>query len=251
MTLPTVAGRALHYVRDERDGPPLVLLHGAGGNADVWEPLRRELSSFDLFIPSLPGRLGSEGGPYTSVEEAAAWLHELLEALGARAPFVLGHSFGGALALALALRGAPLSGLILVATGARLRVHPSVLQAAEEAVRTRAPISARLGFGAARDEHAARAYEEAAARTPPEATWADLRACDGFDRMGRLGEIEAPALVLGGSDDPLTPPKYLRYLADHLPRAQLTLVPGAGHMLPWERPAELGRIVRSFVGGVG
>ncbi len=42
-----VGGRAVSWLRQEADGPPLLLLHGAGGNAGVWAPLARELSTFD------------------------------------------------------------------------------------------------------------------------------------------------------------------------------------------------------------
>ncbi len=65
-----------------------------------------------------------------------------------------------------------------------------------------------------------------------------------------LSAIRVPALVVGGTADVLTPPKYQRYLAEQLPRAQLELVEGAGHMLPFEVPHELARRVRAWAGGV-
>lgn len=242
---------AVHLVRDESDGPPLVLVHGAGANALVWEPLRRELSSFDLLMPSLPGRLGSEGEALAHADETAAWLHELLDALGAPTAFVLGHSYGGAVALEFALRGAPLAGLVLVSSGARLRVSPAILQGARAAAACAAPFPSRFAFGHAADGPIAEAYERATDRTPPEATHRDWQACDAFDAMDRLASIDVPVLVVGGSEDTLTPPKYQQYLAERLPRAQLTQVEGAGHMLPWERPAVLASIVRTWAGAIG
>jgi pimeloyl-ACP methyl ester carboxylesterase len=238
---------AVHHLRDERDGPPLVLLHGAGANALVWEPLRRELSSFDLFAPSLPGRLGTEGEAFARADDAARWLRDVLEALGAPHAIVVGHSYGGAVALELALLGAPLAGLVLVGSGARLRVHPAILEGARQAAERGAPMPTRLAFGAASSSPAAEAYERAAEQTPPSATLRDWQACDGFDAMARLGDVSVPTLVVGGEDDALTPPKYQQYLADHLPRAQLTRVSGAGHMLPWEKPRDFAAIVRAYV----
>ena len=67
-----------------------------------------------------------------------------------------------------------------------------------------------------------------------------------FDRIGGLAPITAPCLALGGTEDVLTPPKYHRYLAESLPRAQLVLVEGRGHMLPWEDPQGFARQVRVF-----
>lgn len=222
-----------------------MLLHGAGGNAFVWEPLARELSAFDIAAPSLPGRGATGGAAYEDAREAGAWVGEWLREVGARGAIVVGHSYGGGVAMELALGGAPIGGLVLVATGARLRVHPAVLQAAERAVTTGEPMSARFAFHDA-PRGAIEAFEAASATTPPEATRADWRACDSFDRMGMLGAIEVPTLVVGGQGDLLTPPRYHGYLADHLPRAQLELVAGRGHMLPWEDPAGFARLVRTF-----
>lgn len=241
-----VAGRPAECLRVEREGPPLVLLHGAGANADVWEPLLPHLDAFDLAAPSLPGRLGSEGAAHESAAEAAGWVDALLEALGGPPALVLGHSYGGGVALELALRSARVAGLVLVASGARLRVHPSILEMASLAVRTREPTPTRFAFSADADPAVIARYEEAAQRTPPEATLADWRACDAFDRLDALARVSLPTLVIGGADDALTPPKYQEHLAERLPRGQLVLMEGTGHMVAWERAAQVGREVRAW-----
>ena len=50
------------WIRSESDGPPLILLHGAGGNAELWRPLLPTFSAFDVVALSLPGR-GDSPGP--------------------------------------------------------------------------------------------------------------------------------------------------------------------------------------------
>lgn len=247
----TVRGRPAEHLRREAEGPRLVLLHGAGANADVWEPLARRLDAFDLAIPSLPGRGGSAGPAFERADEAAGWLEEWLAELGGPPPIVLGHSYGGGVAIELALASERVAGLVLVGTGAKLRVHPTILETAEQAARIGEPVPSRFAFSREADPAAIARYERAAGRTPPEAALADWRACDGFDRRADLPRIGAPALVVGGAADALTPPKYHRYLAEHLPRAQLELVPGAGHMLPWEQPEALARRLRTWAAGVG
>ena len=72
-------------------------------------------------------------------------------------------------------------------------------------------------------------------------------ACDGFDVRERLDAIQAAALVVCGTEEALTPPKYSEYLRDHLARAQLELVPGSGHMVMLEAPAEVAAAVESFL----
>jgi pimeloyl-ACP methyl ester carboxylesterase len=65
--------------------------------------------------------------------------------------------------------------------------------------------------------------------------------------MGRLPEIKVPALVIGGSADKLTPLKYARYLAEHIPDARLVIIEGAGHMVMLEQPEQVADAVREFV----
>ena len=247
-----VAGRQVEVLREERQGPPLVLLHGAGASARVWAPLIGELGAFDVMAPSLPGRGGSDGEAPASALEAAMFVDELLAVFGARGAIVLGHSYGGAVAIELALLSSRVAGLVLVSSGARLRVHPMILEAAEK---PQSPESgamlARFAFGPGASELAIDDYARALAAVPPAAALADWRACESFDRMDALARIAAPVLVVGGEEDALTPPKYQRFLAERLPRAQIELVPGQGHMLPFEAPALLARPMRAWAAAVG
>ena len=81
----------------------------------------------------------------------------------------------------------------------------------------------------------------------PAVLHADFQACDGFDVMDRLGAIGQPALVIVGEDDQMTPVKYARHLADHLVKARLEIIPGAGHMVMLEQPARLEAILSPWL----
>ncbi len=168
-------------------------------------------------------------------------------------PIVLvGHSLGGAIALEVchiaALR-TQLVGLVLVATGARLRVSPSRLRAIDAAAVEGVPfVPGPAAWGAVAHPGSAEAIAAIEASTPPAVTRADWRAADAFDRIGRLEPLGAPARVFVGSADALTPPKYAEYLASTL-ACEAEIVPGAGHMLPFERPAWLAWRLRTLVLG--
>jgi pimeloyl-ACP methyl ester carboxylesterase len=75
----------------------------------------------------------------------------------------------------------------------------------------------------------------------------DLRACDTFDVMDRLGEIRLPLLALCGDEDTMTPPKYSHFLAEKIPTARAVVVSGGTHMVFAEKPAEVNAAIDEFV----
>lgn len=142
---------------------------------------------------------------------------------------------------------ADLAGLVLIATGARLRVAPAILEelASDYPAAVDTIIARSLAPDA--DPRLARRLREAMLAVPADVTGADFHACDGFDVMGRLDEIRVPALVIVGREDQMTPPRYAEYLHAHMPACRLVSVEGAGHMVQVERPKELNEAIRCFL----
>lgn len=245
-----VRGRPATLRRWRGAGPAVVLLHGAGGNHDTLKRLGDALAgrSMEVVAPSLPGRRGSDGPPCTSAAEAAAWVAALCDAANLQAPVLVGHSYGGAVAQELAFAHPDRwTGLVLVATGARLRVHPTILALHEEAARTGRPVDADRA--AWRPHTKPAIVEEAAATaalTPPATALQDWRAADGFDRLSDVGRLTLPVLIVAGTEDVLTPPKYARFLAEHIPGAGLQWIEEEGHMVPMERPDEVAAAIGAF-----
>jgi pimeloyl-ACP methyl ester carboxylesterase len=155
---------------------------------------------------------------------------------------------GGAIALWSALSYPDdLAGLVLIATGARLRVAPALLEelASDYPVAVDTIIARSLAPGA--DPRLTRRLREAMVAVPADVAAADFQACNVFDAMGRLDEIRAPALVIVGSEDRMTPPRYAEFLQAHLPASRLVRVEGAGHMVHVERPREVNEAIRRFL----
>ena len=82
---------------------------------------------------------------------------------------------------------------------------------------------------------------------PAAVTEGDLRACDGFDVMAEVARIRLPALIVCGEQDALTPPKYARYLHQHIAGSRLVLVPEAGHYVMLEQPDAVTRSLSNFL----
>ena len=145
--------------------------------------------------------------------------------------------------------GELLDGLVLVDTGARLRVHPAVLRGAREAAEAgRAPITDRSwAFAPGTAQSVVEAVQALTVRTDPWVTYGDWVADDTFDVMSRVKELRVRTLAVCGAEDRLTPVKYHQFLAAQISGCQLTVIEGAGHWMFWEQPEAFTRTVRSFL----
>lgn len=229
----------VHY-RTAGEGPlSLVMIHGAGGS---WQALAPQLelgnSQLRVIIPDLPGHGHSEGPAQDSVPIYTEFLHEFMQNLGLSQLVLAGHSMGGAIAQEFALNWPEaLQALILLSTGARLRVGPAFLASlAQEAEGT--PASAL--------ELNPNTEPETMVMSPM-SRYLDYLACNSFDRMEVINQITLPTLVMAGEQDTSTPPKYARYLAERIPNAELVLIPGAGHLMPLEAPEQVNATLINFL----
>ena len=64
--------------------------------------------------------------------------------------------------------------------------------------------------------------------------------------MQNVKDIQVPALIIAGTEDSLTPPKYAEYLASHIAENELHVFEGAGHMLMMERAADVSEAIEAF-----
>lgn len=252
MSTHDVDGVRLRYrlAGPEDAGPPLVFLHGAAGGHYVWlEQLAGLKDDHRLVLFDLPGHGASEPAPTPpDVAGHARFVLGLLRALGLSRAVLVGHSMGGAIALAAALaEPARVAGLVLLATGARLPVSPMVFQAIDVGLEGFGTLLAHAAYSPHTSPEIVARFAGAPIQARPEVVRADFEACQAFDVRDQLGEIAAPALVLGGADDALVGAGRLQQLAAGLPRAELVTIPAAGHMLMQEAPAEVNAAIRRFV----
>ncbi len=201
----------------------------------------------ERYAINLPGRADTDGPALVSVAEMEAFVSRFIDAEVEGDYLLVGHSLGGGVAIehALSCASEHLKGIVLLATGARLRVHPMILQLFEQAVKSGASISPLPPglYEQGTDPRLVAAASKARELTPIETGHADWRACDSFNRMEDVAKIRVPALIVTGSNDALTPVKYGQYLGAQIPHNKLYILDGAGHMLLTERAAELATLM--------
>lgn len=227
----------------------IVFVHGSGACGDIW---RYQTDYFpDSHAVNLPGH--PDGQALKSVDECVDWLRRYIKARAYRDVVLAGHSFGGAIALMYALTYHPeLNGIVIIGSGARLRVHSIFLTTCEQAV-----------AGHPHKWH--EMIEEWYCRTPADYRMKiierqkavgsavmlnDFLACDKFDIMDRVHEIELPALIICGESDFMTPVKYSDYLGTKIANSRVVIVPGAGHSVFAEKPEVVNRAIEGFVNAI-
>lgn len=238
------------FRQEPGEGPALVCVHGSADNHHVYDRLIDALPGRECYAINLPGRAGSDGPPLDNVAAMEAFVSRFLDAEVEGDYVLVGHSLGGAIAIehAFASSTGRLAGIVLLATGARLRVHPMILQLFERVASTGAkipPLPPGLYEQGADPDLIAQASKDREL-TPIETGGADWQAANNFDRMQDLAQISVPALIVAGTNDALTPAKYAQYLDAQIPDSKLHIIDGAGHMLVMERVDEVANWVGRF-----
>ena len=235
-----------YYGKMDKAKTPLLFVHGSGGNGLLWKQQLRGLA--DTYSPialDLPGHGNSTGNSCQSISLYGDYIRELKESL-ALPPFTLcGHSLGGAIALNYQLNYPDeLKAIILVATGGRLRVASEILDRYGRGEKM--PELASYLYGSHASAKMISEGEKYIMDVPARVWHDDFTACNNFDVLSELHKINVPVLILCGTEDQMTPPKYSHYLEQKIPGAKLELFPGSGHMLMLEKPREVNNAIESW-----
>ncbi len=251
-----------------REAPVVLALHGTGATSHSFEPLCAAMPGFRWLVLDLPGHGGTRVAEGASVdpEAIASSLRSLLLDMAIEPSLAIGHSAGAALLFCWALgRGAPKTRLVGLATAAvplppiaerLLPVSAALLGRSRRVVRALSEQAKAPGVvegllasvGAHLDEEGAAAYRRAA--SDPAHLHGVLRLLSSF-RIRRLYErlplLDAPILLLAGDRDRATPLGQQFRLVARLPRAELRVLRGTGHLLHEERPEEVARQIERWL----
>lgn len=238
-------------------------LHALGASSAEFEPLARELGDeFEVVALDLPGFGGLSAATGVTVDEMVEHVIRRIRRHGATRWMLAGHSMGGKIATIVAARTvagtAPLFGLAGVVLLAASPPSPEPMDDAQRAEMLGWAATGGLDAAAARefiDSNVGAALPAASdalmlsdlRRASREAWIAWLQRGSREDRSDEVGELRMPALIVSGGDDgPLGPDGQLAHNVPVYPRAVVEVLPGAGHLLPLERPSEIAALISAF-----
>lgn len=241
------------------EGPPVLLVHGMPSSRNVWSLVKDALATrYRVIAMDLPGFGQSTKVALPSLEAFAGWLARILDHVGERSAHVVGHSFGGMLAMAF------------------LHRHPqrarSLVLSDSVALGPYAGSEGQRKFAAARTREEVRAFLSVLFHDPAAISDALLEGQlayvtqpgvpDVLERLidrrqaweaeveGQADAIDVPLLVVWGRNDRPVPVAHAERLR-HVPGVRLAVIDNCGHAPMVERPQEFSARLLEFLDGVG
>lgn len=233
---------------------PIVILHGWGLSANVFSPLARELARNHLtvFAPDLPG-FGDSIIPdhALKLEDYVHFLEEYFKKNNIEKPVLIGHSFGGRVALRYSLSHPEnLTTLVLTGTPGFTPV-PKKKLALFISVAKIGKLFFLIPFTSAIRDHVRQWYyyvvgarDYYRAQGVMKDTFKNIVA---EELKTSMEHVRVPALLIWGADDIIVPVSVARRMKETIPGASLTVVPSVGHGLPYKHPKDFCVVLLSWM----
>jgi pimeloyl-ACP methyl ester carboxylesterase len=253
-----ITAELIYYFAHEAENqvnkhPPVILIHGAGGNHISWPPQIRRMADERIYALDLPGHGKSEGMGRQSIDEYVDDVIMFMKELKLHKVVLVGISMGSAIALKLAMKfPKKVLGLGLLGSGSILRVTSSILESAgnpntfESAVEM---INERC-FSANTPQSLVVLSKQNMLETRPPVLLGDFLACNEFDVTSQLENIKVPTVIICGAKDKMTPLKYSELLRDGITKSHLHIVQNAGHMVMVEQPDAVADMLKQFIDSI-
>ncbi|PWB80270.1 MAG: 3-oxoadipate enol-lactonase [Candidatus Methylomirabilota bacterium] len=254
----TAGGIDIHYTI-EGDGPVVTMSHALGCNLTLWDEQAKALSARYRVLrydTRGHGQTSAPPGPY-SLEQMADDVYALLDGLGIAASHFVGISMGGMIGQIFALKyPAMVRSLVLCSTTSRYPAAARPVWA--ERIRTIETTGMESLVEPALERWFTASFREQRQdvmdgvrtmirNTPPQGYIGCCHAIPTIDITDRLGELQCPALVISGEQDPGTPVAMAREICAAVPSSKLTVLPSASHLCNLEQAEAFNRVLLNFL----
>jgi len=231
-------------------GSPILLLHGAGGQARLWRRLMGPLSKRHRVIaPDLPGFGGSDYSPsINSVRDYAKFVADFIDALGIERASIVGSSMGGWAACWLALDFPERVVDLVLISPAGLYFPDNPPMSVPQVIAELKDYYAKAALDAEALNTGSGAELEKAVHT---ITAIDEKGGSAPDLAGRLSGIKARTLIIWGTADRVIPASYAGAFGSGIEGSKVVMLDDAGHLPYIERPEECYEIIKGFLEATG
>ena len=230
--------------------PAILLIHGAGGQADSFMPLIDALEGqANIASLNMPGAGRAYGPVLEDIKEQAAYVAGFIAASGEK-PWLAGHSMGSAIALQVAKDWPDsLAGLILFNPASSMPLSDKFMDRVANDVPGTMSAFLRKAYGPSAPVDWMESSIAIVCNMPPATVIGDFKACRSYDSNPYLPDIKLPVLIITGEEDGVNRPEESHKIADALGnKGKVVLLPKTGHMTPMQSPQEVAREIGSFMG---
>jgi pimeloyl-ACP methyl ester carboxylesterase len=256
----SIEGRRLAY-REAGSGPPIVFLHGLGGNSASWEPQFAAFSNSHRVVAwDMPGFGCSDlpATPAAATRDFSTLARRFINALAIERAVGIATSYGTVILADLAQSNPGLIGAMVLACGVTGMDHLAPLERARLRALRRAEIESmgqrkfaemRNSTYVAKGRSAALVARviELAGSAQPEGYLQAYGALTESNIFNSLPNIDVPALVIAGADDPIARAGDCERMARALPRAEYDCLANSGHYVNLEQAETFNALVGDFL----
>ena len=206
------------------------------------------INSYSIIALDLPSHGKSDRFEKLSLKLYVDVLKNLIDSMDYKRIIVCGHSLGGAVIQSYYFQyPEDLEALILMSTGAKLRVSPAILESLKKDYEEYLKYLNNVAFSKNTTNSIIEEYRNHSSLIGAEVTYQDFKICDHFNLFEKTHLIKIPCLIICGTDDKLTPIKYSQYFHDKIANSKMSIIENAGHMVMLEKFEEVNDSIIKFV----
>lgn len=240
------------------EGTPLLLLHGWGASSCSWEEVVKNLDGYEIIIPDLPG-FGESDTPQQSwtIDDYLDFIEKFVDELNLKDFYLLGHSFGGSLAVKFAANSDEVRKLMLV-DSAGIRPEPRMMAKALSFIAQKGeklfvgPLtkfkdsSKKLFYKLIKRTDYGKANEIMKETMKNFFDYYSGLENNSGQFLSDLEKVNVDTLLVWGKEDEIIPLRYGKIFNEKISNSELKVIPESGHSPHLDIPSQMNQFILNF-----